>query len=326
MHRLLRLLGILLIAGSMLPGTAIATAIPAASGCNQAPPTLSAPAKPQATTTNVNLRQGPGLACSIVMVVDTGTPVDQRSSAVTANGHQWVDVSVGNIQGWLATDYLGPVSAPHKVPVLMYHHISSAASRYYVTPDELDQQLRWLRNNGYVTVTPSDLAAALFQGKALPPRPVMITMDDGNPSSLVLEQHLTEFGFRGTYFLPNYAEQSMTDDQMRMLDKSGETCGHTVTHPFLNQESDAAQTWEITTNKAWLEKIVGHPVICFAYPFGVYGPDTAQLLAAAGYQLAFNAWGGPLQLRSYDRWHIPRMEVDGGLPFNVFIAEMNRES
>src|SRR5579884_1161579 len=115
-----RLLGALLLAGVLLPSATALGAVPAASGCGQAVVPLSAPATPQVTTSDVHLRQGPGLACAVVEVVSAGTPVTLRSSPVSANGYEWVDVSVGQAQGWVAVDYLGPADQAHKVQVLMY--------------------------------------------------------------------------------------------------------------------------------------------------------------------------------------------------------------
>lgn len=276
----------------------------------------------------VHLRAGPGTECPILTTLQYGTVVTVDGAPVTRDGYTWRHLRTPQRTGYSIADALQPLPAagdkPSTVPILMYHHIGTPASRYYVSPDELDAQLSWLRDQGYVSITATDLAHALFDGAPLPSKPVMITMDDGNASTLTLAAHLAEYGFRGVYPLPNYAE--LTPDQIRNLAANGEVCGHTVTHPDLSQVSDADQRWEITQNKAWLEQIIGKPVTCFAYPFGTYGPDTAGIVADAGFTLAFNAWGGPVHLANADRWHLPRMEVDGGYDFSVFIAEMHRES
>ena len=43
-------------------------------------------------------------------------------------------------------------------------------------------QLDWLLANGYTTILPGDLAAHWDYGTPLPPKPVIITFDDGSRS------------------------------------------------------------------------------------------------------------------------------------------------
>ena len=48
-------------------------------------------------------------------------------------------------------------------------------------PWALEAQLDWLAARGYTTILPGDLAAWFDAGTPLPPRPVMLTFDDGFP-------------------------------------------------------------------------------------------------------------------------------------------------
>jgi peptidoglycan/xylan/chitin deacetylase (PgdA/CDA1 family) len=83
-----------------------------------------------------------------------------------------------------------------------------------------------------------------------------------------------------------------------------------VDHADLATLDPDSEWWEIATNKAWLEGITGVPVTCFAYPYGSYGADTAGIVAAAGYAIAFDAWGGVQPFDgSLDRWHILRIDA-----------------
>src|SRR5205814_10653942 len=53
---------------------------------------------------------------------------------------------------------------------------------YDVIPSAFAADLDWLQANGYATILPRDLAAHWDHGAPLPPRPVIITLDDGSPS------------------------------------------------------------------------------------------------------------------------------------------------
>lgn len=72
-----------------------------------------------------------------------------------------------------------------RLPILMYHHLSETESKlnkYTISPEEFEADLKYIKENGYTTVTVSNLIAFCEQGKALPEKPIMITFDDGYES------------------------------------------------------------------------------------------------------------------------------------------------
>lgn len=220
-----------------------------------------------------------------------------------------------------ATPALARQSAA-SIPILIYHHIEPTPGEYAVTPDQLESQLAWLSANGYVTVTPSQLVAAMSGWGELPANPVMLTVDDGWASQHQFVEAVNRYGMRAAYFLPNYA--AFSPDQIRALHATGEVCGHTVNHADLPSMSWDEQVREITDNKLWLEGIVGGPVSCFAYPFGSYTEETVQAVIGAGYQIAFSAWGGPAPLDgSFDRWRVQRINVAGSFGIDQLAGLMH---
>ena len=73
------------------------------------------------------------------------------------------------------------------VPVLMYHVLAdpppgAAWPQLYVPPAEFGRQVEWLAEQGYEAVTLTDVWRHWHAGAALPPRPVVITFDDGHSS------------------------------------------------------------------------------------------------------------------------------------------------
>lgn len=272
----------------------------------------------------LNLRSGPSTDCPRTGSMRFGTSVVLDGALVKQDGHVWRHLRGPAGAGYAVADTFAPMpdEQPTHVPILMYHHINAQTSRYFVSPAELDQQMKWLHDNGYISITPSDLSLALFRDLPLPAKPVMLTIDDGDAESMEFEQILAKYGFRGVYFLPNYSELSKAE--INELAASGEVCGHTVSHPDLSKLSYNKQEQEIAANKVWLEGVIGQSVGCFAYPFGRYSDVTAQILADAGYDLAFNAWGPPASLTDPNRWHIPRVEIDGGISLDKFIKDVER--
>jgi len=72
------------------------------------------------------------------------------------------------------------------VPILMYHYVSTppANADIYrrdlsVPPELFGAHLDRLQADGYTTISLYDLVAYLQQGTPLPPKPVLLTFDDG---------------------------------------------------------------------------------------------------------------------------------------------------
>ena len=210
------------------------------------------------TSDVVNLRSGPGLGCSIISELNGGTPVTIMGVAIEQGGESWIPVSTPSGDGYIyAAGYAPPGSGvqPAAVAVLMYHDVGDAIDRYRVAPWQLEEQLIWLRDNGYSSITPRDLIANIDYGTPLPSKPVILSVDDGWASVRVFRDLLGAYGFKGTYFLPSYAQ--LAPEEIWELNQYGEVCGHTVSHQFLDQLGYEAQVYEIVANKTWLDSILG---------------------------------------------------------------------
>ena len=85
----------------------------------------------------------------------------------------------------------------------------------------------------------------------------------------------------------------MTWDTARDLIAEGlDPGGHTKSHPFLSQCSDAELRIELRDNKTALEDALGAELISFAYPFGDLTPAVADRVKAAGYRVAVTSRAG----------------------------------
>ncbi len=282
---------------------------------------LVVPGRRMTTDAEIVLRSGPSSSTEKVAVV----PVDSTLALTGMQDGDFLEVEFDGKRGWVAAGYLRqaipPSDGPVAVPVLMYHSIQDHGAAYQVTAAQLDEQLLWLSQNGYESITSADLLNWLTYGVPLPDRPVMITIDDGNASDWLFLESLERYGFEGVFALPNYAQ--LTASQIRTLDRAGEVCGHTVSHENLSGLSYDEQLYQIAENKRFLESILGHEITCFAYPFGAYDGLTPYVVIEAGYLLAFDVSGGPQPLdASIDRWHVVRINVNGAGTLDDFIASL----
>ncbi len=194
------------------------------------------------------------------------------------------------------------------IPILMYHSISNIACprfRACIVPAVLfDEHLSYLERYQYTAITVSQFAQAMAQGGAgLPPRPVIITFDDGfadfYTSALpALQRH----GFNATLYVATgfingtsrwlqaegETERPMlTWEQLAEISASGIECGaHSHTHPQLDMLSYAQAHDEILRSKDLLEEHLGRGVNSFAYPFGYYSASVQRIVQATGFTSA----------------------------------------
>jgi len=98
---------------------------------------------------------------------------------------------------------------------------------------------------------------------------VVTSWDDGQAMDMQVMECLNQFGMKGTFYMNR---GSAMNTRLEELEAKGMEIGsHSWSHPpFYNSSPDRcfAETVEM---RRYLEKILGHPVISFAYPF-VYQP------------------------------------------------------
>lgn len=90
-----------------------------------------------------------------------------------------------------------------------------------------------------------------------------------------------------------------------------EVGAHTVTHPVLSTIPISAQYREIQQSKTDLEKILGHPIVSFAYPHGSrgdYTTETTRIVQEAGFDCACSNFVGIVREGS-DHFQLPRVLV-----------------
>src|SRR5713226_6924860 len=169
------------------------------------------------------------------------------------------------------------------VPILMYHYIRPVPSmnsdwmgyKLSVSPASFHEQMDWLAAHGYHPVDFNDMRAYFAGQKVLPSKPVMITLDDGytdlyTTAYPILKAH----NFKAVaYIVTSFVGQDryVTPEQILEMDRNGiEIASHTVDHANLARTSVYGVTNELATSKAWLERLLGHPVVDFAYPSGKF--------------------------------------------------------
>ena len=69
-----------------------------------------------------------------------------------------------------------------KLPILMYHSIlktNKSNNKFIISPTEFENDLKYIKDNGYTTIVMLDLIEYVYENKKLPEKPIMLTFDDG---------------------------------------------------------------------------------------------------------------------------------------------------
>ncbi|HSL41869.1 MAG TPA: polysaccharide deacetylase family protein [Anaerolineales bacterium] len=203
------------------------------------------------------------------------------------------------------------------VPILLYHHIGfslQGETVYYVSPESFDQQMSLLYQWGYKTISVELLVQAITQGAQLPPKPVILTFDDGSESTYATAMPIMQrYGLTGvSYIVLNYLgiPRYMSTDQIRSLHAAGWEIGsHGLSHVELTTQPRKHEA-EVIESRRRLEKFLGVPVTSFAYPYGVYDDDSLIYVRDAGYIAAMGLGNETLQ-SSKNLFYLSRQPVRG---------------
>ncbi|HET7465964.1 MAG TPA: polysaccharide deacetylase family protein [Candidatus Dormibacteraeota bacterium] len=233
---------------------------------------------------------------------------------VSSNAHPRTDVLGSGL--YLANDgspRFAPVTSGFiplgrteiSVPILMYHYIqnlpknpSELTYNLTVTPDNFSAQMDWLRAHAYHPVTIDDLRDYFTGRHTLPSKPVVITLDDGyrdlyTTAYPILRAH----AFKAVaYIVTGFVNEPryVTSDMIAEMDRYGvEIASHTVDHANLARMTTPSVTYEAVYSKQWLEKLLGHPIVDFAYPSGKFDATDERVLQDAGYSTAVTELESP---------------------------------
>jgi peptidoglycan/xylan/chitin deacetylase (PgdA/CDA1 family) len=198
-------------------------------------------------------------------------------------------------------------------PILSYHRVVSGlgSDTPTVSPATFEKQMATLRRF-WNPISLADLLLWLEWQQALPPRPVVVTFDDGSEDTYTYAfPILRKYRIPATVFMiaanvnqPN----SLTSSQIQDMAQDGVTVGsHTVNHAYLPSLSLEESRKELFDSKRILEQWA--PRVDFlSYPAGGFTPEIQGIARAAGYRLACTTNRG-LRRFPTDRWALRRITM-----------------
>jgi peptidoglycan/xylan/chitin deacetylase (PgdA/CDA1 family) len=236
-----------------------------------------------------------------------------------------------------------PDAAPAtaRLPILMYHRVaptgSAETARWRLHPDAFEEQLAWLREHDYGSLTFEQWRAAVDRRAPVPERSVLLTFDDGYADfpdyALPL---LSTYGFGATmYVVTDLVGRSNAWDErlgepLRLMDwptllaleeQGIELGSHTASHRPLVSLSAAELARDLCRSRLALHERLGGEVRSVCYPYGLHDPAVVALAGACGFHFGVTT----------NEWHasfgdellaLPRIEVRGADTLTEFVAKL----
>ena len=227
------------------------------------------------------------------------------------------------------------------IPILCYHNLNPTVPGIMnMTPQKLEAQLAWLKENGY-TVIPLKNAVEYLQGTrpTLPAKAVVITADDGWESIYTYMLPLVKkYNIPVTLFIyPSTISRgphALTWNQLQALQQTGlfDIQGHTYWHPDFNQEKKrltpaAYEKFvhvQLVNSKRILENKLNKKITFLAWPFGIYDHQLEQAAQQAGYVMSFSI-DDETANKHFRPMAQPRFMMRERLSMKGFIALMTKQ-
>ena len=216
---------------------------------------------------------------------------------------------------------------PEGIPltVIMYHSIidkSSYSGRYIIMPKHLEEDIAYLKENGYGFVTVADLINYVEKDLPLPEKPVMLTFDDGSYNNYLYALPLFEkYDARGVFSVigvmcEKYAElddknplyANLNWKHISELNDSGrvEIQNHSYNFHTAGTGREGSKKRKNETLDEYrnllssdllklqdlLEKHCGIIPTAFVYPYGAISKESFDIIKELGFNSSFSCTEG----------------------------------
>lgn len=207
------------------------------------------------------------------------------------------------------------------LPVIMYHALLKDSKRwndYVISPDMLEEDLKYITENGYTTILVKDLIDYVENGTPLPEKPILLTFDDGYYNNYLygfplFQQYnckavISIIGYHSERYSisdeknANYSH--ITWDEMKEMIDSGlvEIQNHSYNlHTKDNGRVGAKKVWgesldsytktisdDIMKNQQILEEKLGITPSTFTYPYGAISDASLDIIKELGFKASFS--------------------------------------
>mgnify|MGYP003370285136 CR=1 FL=1 len=222
------------------------------------------------------------------------------------------------------------------LPILMYHGLTDRQSRvgdYYVPAETFESDMRYLKEQGYTSVTMTELIHYVYDKSGslrLPEKPVIITFDDGYLNNHTFgTEILKEYGMKAVISVIGSASREMSQtkyrnerscaaniSELRQMKESGvwEIQNHTYNlHKITSERRGASKEpretpsdylkrlqGDLYRNQLFLKSVTGAAPNTFTWPYGAYTEDARALLKEMNFRATLSCASGINRIKKGD--------------------------
>lgn len=246
------------------------------------------------------------------------------------------------------------------VPIIMYHSLlkdTSLQNDYTISPTLFEEDLKYLKNNNYTSITVEDLIDYVYNDKALPEKCIMLTFDDGYYNNYyyafpLLKKYeykavispiasMTEFYTQHNEVSVNYGHISV--DNIKEMVQSGfvEIQNHSYDmhrlKPRIGVNKKSGEAFEsyksnvendIMTAQNYLKDNAGISPQCFVYPFGAKCEDTEKIIEELGFKCTLTCTEEPNYISKSEESliNLGRYRRDNGESMEALMNRINKDA
>jgi peptidoglycan/xylan/chitin deacetylase (PgdA/CDA1 family) len=227
------------------------------------------------------------------------------------------------------------VADPQPVPILVYHRVETKPSG----PPLVDmstrlftKQMAWLARNGYQAVTLHRVYDAWTSKAVLPPKPIVLTFDDGYADQVrnaapILRQYRwpaeLDLVSSALYTGDDPPATSLTPEMVQgLLDDGWGLESHSVSHLDMTRLWGRKLRHELVDSRSRLEELFDAQVDFFCFPGGIYDKRVKLAVRRAGYLAATGTRFGAATPR--DLFSLGRIYAYGGETMASFGSRLDQ--
>ena len=215
------------------------------------------------------------------------------------------------------------------LPIFMYHFIlddygENLDVENFVKPSTLEEQLKYIVENGYQTVFVNEIEDLSNYTK-----PVALTFDDCfvyfyNNAFPLLKKYNQKASI---YIICNYVNgpNYLTTEQIQEMVDSGlvSVQSHTLSHQKLSTLSLEDMKKELDESKSYLDSTYNINIDTICYPIGDYNERVIKY-AKENYKYGLAMTGGVYYSNKHDLYKIPRIYANRSMSINEFANYLKR--
>lgn len=195
----------------------------------------------------------------------------------------------------------------------MYHRVINEEPEYghwhYVTTAAFKKQMKLIELLGFTPITFSDYQLYKEDKLTLPPKPIIITFDDGYLDTFENALPvLSKMGMKAVIFVMGNRKLKsaiwdelderdvcplMTDEHIRAAKQMDFEIGsHSLNHDVLSSLPEHEVVYSVNKSKKEIESILEEPIQTFAYPYGKLDKRVEEIVSNSGFLYACGVYTG----------------------------------